>query len=73
MISKHFGPNKIYGIELSLFDLDHLDMAINDWEIIGAKIAIKIFGCNLIIAGLEISDGRASICVLNCFLTVFWG
>lgn len=72
-IGYHFGPNRIYGIELGIFNFDSIDMAIGSWEIIAAKVCIKIFGLNLVLLSLEISDTRASLGVLNCFLSAFWG
>lgn len=69
-LSKNYG---LYGIELSLFNLDPLDMGIGHWEIVAAKAAIKIFGFNLVLASLEVADTRATVGILNCFLTVFWG
>lgn len=69
-ISKYYG---LYGIELSLFRLDSLDMQIGSWEIIAAKIAIRFFGFNLILLALEIADTRATVGLFNCWLTVFWG
>jgi hypothetical protein len=73
IISRSFGPDQVHGIELELFSaLDEIDMAINTWEIVAAKLAIKLFGLEVILASLEISDTRATLCCLNCFLTVFW-
>lgn len=69
----NFGPNKIYGIEFSLFNLDHLDMAVNVWELFGFKVLFKLMGFNIVLASIEIADTRASLCICNCHLTVFWG
>lgn len=69
-LSKNYG---LYGIELSLFRLDSLDMEIGPWELVGVKGAVRFFGINIVLACLEISDTRATIGLLNCFLTVFWG
>lgn len=69
-LSKNWG---LYGVELSLFRLDLIDMEIGPWEIVAIKAAIKIFGFNLVLASLEVADTRATIGFLNCFLTVFWG
>jgi hypothetical protein len=75
ILSHNFGPDNLYGIEVSFppTAIDELDMAINSWELIGAKAMVKIQNFQLILLSLEISDSRASLGALNCFLTVFWG
>ncbi len=73
IIDINFGPNKMYGIELGIFNFDPIDMAIGSWEIIAAKVCIKFFGLNFVLFSLEISDTRVSLGVLNCFLSAFWG
>lgn len=52
-IGKHHG---IWGIELTLFDSDPIDMEVGSWEIIAFKALVKLFGLNLVVAGLEISE-----------------
>lgn len=69
-IGKNYG---LYGIELSLFNSDPIDMEIGPWEIVAAKVAIRFFGLNVVLVGLEISDSRATVSLLNCHLSVFWG
>lgn len=69
-IGKNYG---LYGIELSLFDSDPIDMSIGTWEIVAAKALLKLFGLNVVLVGLEISDSRATVSLLNCHLSVFWG
>ena len=69
-IGKHFG---LWGVELTLFSLDPIDMEIGSWEIVAAKVLVKFFGLNIVVAALEISDSRATISFLNCHFSVFWG
>ena len=69
-IGKNYG---LWGIELTLFDSDPIDMEVGSWEIVAAKALVKLFGLNIVVAALEISDSRATIGLLNCFLSVFWG
>lgn len=68
-----FGPNRIYGIELSLLKTDIVDFEILDFEWISFKMLIKFFGIWLYLLGLDISKDRTSIGLLNCFLAVFYG
>lgn len=70
LISKSWG---LWGIELSLFRFDPINMEVGSWELIAAKALVKLFDLNIVLASLEISDTRATIGALNCFLTVFWG
>lgn len=69
-IGKNYG---LYGVELSLFSSDPIDMEIGSWEIVAAKVLVKLFGLNLVVAALEISDSRMTVSALNCQLSVFWG
>lgn len=63
----------LWGVELSVFDFDPIDMEIGSWEIVAAKAIVKFFGLNIVMIGLEISDSRMTISLLNCHLSVFWG
>jgi hypothetical protein len=69
-IGKHWN---LWGFEMALFKSDPIDMEIGTWEIIAAKALLKVFGLNIVLAGLEVSDSRATISALNCHLSVFWG
>jgi len=60
------------GIELTLFDHDPIDMEILMSEIAAIKIITQIFGLGVVLAGLEISDSRITVSLLNCHLSVFW-
>ncbi len=74
ILSISFGPNDIYAIKVSLFDMDkEFDMAIWPWDIIAAKFSIKCFSMQLVILSLTITDTRVSVCILNCYLSLFWG
>ncbi len=61
-----FGPNRIYGVELSLLKTDIIDFEILSFEWVSFKILFKVFG-------LDISKDRTCIGVLNCFVAVFYG
>lgn len=70
-LSRNYG---LYGIELSLFSFDPLlDMSIGSWEIVAIKAIAQFFGFSTVLVSLEISDTRATVGFLNCFLSVFWG
>ena len=69
-IGKHCG---IWGVELMLFDFDPLDMELGSWEIIAFKALVKLFGLNVVLAAVEISGYRATVSLLNCHLSIFWG
>ena len=71
IISKH-NERHGYGIELSLFNIDPIDMEVGTWELIAIKALLKLFEVNVVLAGVEVSSNRATITFLNCHLTVFF-
>ena len=72
-IGYHFGPNRIYGVELSAFRIDELDFEQGSWEIVSLKLQFKLFGLRVNAFSLDVSDTRTSLGILNCYLSVFWG
>lgn len=71
IISKH-NERYGYGVELTLFDIDPIDMEVGTWEIIAIKCLLKLFGFQVVLAALEVSGNRATVTFLNCHLTVFF-
>ena len=69
----HFGYNQRYGIEVSLFKVDPADFVVNHWEFISFKALLNLFGFMIFLVGLDVSDRRACVGALNCFMSVFWG
>ena len=68
-----FGPNQVYGIELSIFSVDQIDFETHHWEWISFKVLFKLFGLYVHLVGLDISKDRTCIGFCNCFLAVFYG
>jgi hypothetical protein len=60
------------GIEFCLFDVDPIDMEIGTWEIMAVKAIAQIFGFQMVLAALEISDSRLTVSLLNCHISLFW-
>lgn len=71
--SYSFGPNKIYGIELSFFSIDLIDFETLYWEWLSFKVLFKLFGMYVSLFCLDISKERTCIGFCNCFLVVFYG
>ena len=75
-LTYNFGPDKLWGIELSLFEFDPIDMEIGSWEIIAVKAIVKLFNIGIVLASLEVSSNYISnyisIGFLNCHATIFW-
>jgi hypothetical protein len=70
-IGKHFSSGA--GIELSLFNCNPIDMEVLACEIIAVKALGQLFGLMIVLFGLEVSGSRATLSLLNCHLSVFWG
>jgi hypothetical protein len=70
-IGKHSSSSGA-GIEFTFFDCDPIDMEIGSWEIIAIKAAAQLFGFQIVLVGLEISNSRLTASLLNCHLSVFW-
>lgn len=69
----HFGYNRRFGIELTLFSVDPIDFEVHHWEWISFKVLINLFGLMVHVIGIDISEGRSCIGLLNCYLAVFYG
>lgn len=61
----------VYGIELNLFSYDPIDYEVHQWDWISIKLLVKVL-VPVYVVGLEIGRDRASIGILNCFLSVFY-
>lgn len=69
----HFGDNQRFGIELSILTVDPMDFEVQHWEIVSFKVLLNLFGFMVYVVGLDISEGRSCIGILNCYLAVFYG
>lgn len=63
----------LYCVEISFFQPDPMDFEVHAWEEAAFKIIIALFSLRVVLISLEITRDRASVGLLNCYLSVFWG
>lgn len=72
LLSKSWGYNDRYGIEMSVFKTDIIDYETHQFDVFSFKVLFRLFGFNVYVVGLEINDSRTTVGLLSSFFTVFY-